>query len=155
AGVLTMSIAGSVAWQVREGSEISELRGADLELEVNSAYRSGGDRKHESNIVAVRITEMVIHNNLKLLGGADIRVDTLVVHGKRPGGKSDLYQPGTLRFPDVRDEQHLPFGEKGVLIYLGEPRYFLDIFINVSRDNKDAPDLHKLLTGESARNFAS
>jgi hypothetical protein len=150
-----MSNGGSVAWQVREGSDIRELRGADLEREVDSVYRSGSDRKRESSIVAVRLTEMVIHNNLKLLGGANIRVDTLVVHGKPPSGKSDLYHPGTLRFPDIRDEQHLPFGEKGVLVYLGEPRYFVDFFITVSRDNKDAPDLHNLLTGASARNFAS
>jgi hypothetical protein len=57
-----------------------------------------------------------------------------------------FYMPGTFRFPDVRDHEQLPIDpDHGLLIYNGQPRHFLDIFIVASRDRRDSDDLATLL----------
>lgn len=97
--------------------------------------------------LAVRLSDIVIHNNKKWFGEADIRLDTLVVHG---GGETDstesFYAPTTFRFGRIADGAKLPIGESGLLIFLGKPLHFLDLSITVSRDRKDSDDLAQLLS---------
>ena len=54
--------------------------------------------------------------------------------------------PGTLRFGRVADGDRLPTGEGGLLLFEGLARYFIDIFITVSRDRKDSDDLATALS---------
>lgn len=101
----------------------------------------------EMTQLAVRLSDIVIHNNKKWFGEADIRLDTLVVHG---GGETDstesFYAPTTFRFGRIADGAKLPIGESGLLIFLGKPLHFLDLSITVSRDRKDSDDLAQLLS---------
>ncbi len=116
-------------------------------LERQSRPLLRGGKPSESTTKAIRIQDIVVHNNKKWFGGADIRLDALIVHGY--GNKvnpQSFYMPGTFRFPGVADGERLPTGEKGLLIFHGKPRHFLDIFITVSRDRKDSADLAALLT---------
>jgi len=103
--------------------------------------------KAEMPQLAVRLRDIVIHNNKKWFGEADVRLDTLVVHG---GGETDrtdsFYAPTTFRFGRIADGARLPIGESGLLIFLGNPLHFLDISITVSRDRKDSDDLAQLLS---------
>jgi hypothetical protein len=94
----------------------------------------------------VSIHDVVVYDNRKWFGGADLRVDALVVQGhgstKDPGS---FYMPQTFRFPGVQDGDRLPTGESGLLIFYGRPAYFLDVFISVSRDRRDSDDLAEIL----------
>jgi hypothetical protein len=95
---------------------------------------------------AIRIQDIIIHDNKKWFGGADIRLDALTVHGYGNKESPDsFYMPGTFRFPGVADGERLPTGEKGLLVFHGKPLHFLDIFITVSRDPKDSDDLATLM----------
>ena len=88
----------------------------------------------------------MIYDNKKWFGGADLRVDALVVQGHgSTKDRGSFYMPQTFRFPGVRDGEALPVGESGLLIFYGRPAYFLDVFISVSRDRKDSDDLAKIL----------
>jgi hypothetical protein len=90
--------------------------------------------------VAVRINELVVHRN-RALGGADIRVDSVVLTSGRAG---PLYhQAATMRFSDIRDDTRLPLDN--ALIYLGPAVDFLDLAIWVSRDTSDSLALGDLL----------
>ncbi len=96
--------------------------------------------------LAVRLQEITIHDNRKWFGDADIRIDTLVVHGPgRDGEEQQFYEPGTHRFGRVSDGDRLPIGDTGLLVFYGKPRHFLDIFVTVSRDRGDTRDLAALL----------
>lgn len=103
-----------------------------------------------SAALAVRVNDMVIHDTRKWFGGADIRVDTIVVNGltKADGGEPDFYQPATFRFPGVEDGDKLPIDAPGLLVFYGRPAHFLDISVLVSRDRKDSDDLGKLIAGQ-------
>jgi hypothetical protein len=77
---------------------------------------------------------------------ADVRIDALVVHGYPKDESPDsCYKPGTFRFSRVADGDALPIGESGLLLFLGIPHHFLDVFITVARDTKDSDDLANLL----------
>lgn len=96
--------------------------------------------------LAIRLQRITIHDNRKWFGDADIRIDTLVVHGPGADGETvEFYQPGTHRFSRVRDGDMLPIGETGLLAFYGQPRHFLDLFITVSRDRGDTRDLASLV----------
>jgi len=116
-----------------------------LERQARPLFRAGEPTKPRTK--AIRIQDIVIHDNKKWFGGADIRLDALTVHGYGNKASPDsFYMPGTFRFPGVADGERLPTGEKGLLLFHGKPRHFLDIFITVSRDQKDSDDLATLLT---------
>lgn len=100
--------------------------------------------------LAIRLKEVVVHNNSKWFGGAEIRLDTLVVHDKHPKAKdSSFYKPTTRRFARVRDGDRLPIGETGLLVFYGQPRHFIDLSITVSRDRKDSKDLAELIAARA------
>jgi hypothetical protein len=103
-----------------------------------------------SHPLAISLHDIVILDNKKWFGGSDLRIDALVVQGQGSAGDpGSFYMPQTFRFPGVRDGEHLPTGESGLLIFYGRPAYFLDVFITVSRDRKDSDDLANVLTSES------
>jgi hypothetical protein len=100
--------------------------------------------------LAVRLHDVTIYNNKKWLGEADIRLDTLLVHGNGTRDKpQDFYMPQTFRFSRVADGDRLPIDDAGLLIFYGRPLHFLDLFLTVSRDRKDSDDLAVLLTQQS------
>ncbi len=108
--------------------------------------RGAAPREAVPNL-AVRLQDMVIHDNRKLFGEAEVRLDALVVHGGGAGqSPTDFYAPQTFRFPRVADGDKLPIGESGLLVFYGRPRYFLDLFVLLSRNRKDSDDLASLLS---------
>jgi hypothetical protein len=94
--------------------------------------------------LAVSMNDIVIHETHKWFGGADIRLDVLAVHGNVSAEQDgSWYTPTTASFPNVKDGARL--NAEGMLVFFGWPRYFLDLFIIVSRDTKDADQLSELL----------
>jgi hypothetical protein len=94
---------------------------------------------------AVRLNELIIHNNRTWFGEGDIRLDALVVQGNGSASKNDFYHPNTFSFPRVADGDALSIGQPGLLLYYGQPRYFLDLFLLVSRDRGNSDKLADLL----------
>jgi hypothetical protein len=132
-------------WLLEQGAPLDPEAESRLARELR-AVRGGIDRLTAPPL-ALSIHEVVIHDNKKWFGGADVRIDALVVqgHGSTKDPRS-FYMPQTFRFPAVRDGEQLPTGEAGLLIFYGRPAYFLDLFLTVSRDRKDSDDLAKVLT---------
>jgi hypothetical protein len=102
--------------------------------------------------LAVRLNDVVIHNNRKWFGGANIRLDAIAVHGPQTKGSAateheTFYQPATFHFPGVQDGDRLAIAEPGLLVFYGRPHLFLDLSILVSRDTKDTADLGALIAG--------
>jgi hypothetical protein len=134
-------------WLMEETTQIDEHEAESLDRRL----RRGGDlvKMLSAAPLAITLHDIVIHDTKKWFGGADIRLDALVVNGHgtidEPGS---FYSPQTFRFPGVRDEEHFPIGESGLLAFLGRPSYFLDLFITASRDKKDSEDLSKALREE-------
>jgi len=128
-------------WLVEETQPIDPASQHQLVEALAKAEK--GQARAAANL-AIRLRNIVIHDTKKLFGVADIRLDTLVVHGQ---SRSDsFYQPTTHRFPGVRDRDRLPIDDSGLLVFYGLPRHFVDISITVSRDRKDTNDLVTLLT---------
>jgi hypothetical protein len=100
--------------------------------------------------LSIMLREVICHDVHKLFGGADIRLDALVVHGRgRHDDASSFYMPATFRFTGVHDHQPLPIDPSfGLLIFNGVPLHFVDIFIMASRDTGDSDDLASLLRRE-------
>ena len=97
--------------------------------------------------VAVRLDDLVIHDNRTWWGGADVRVDTLVVQGSGEGADpTSFYAPQTFAFPQVRDGERLAADR--LLVYHGPARHFLDLSIVVSRQ-RSRDDLGSLLAEEA------
>jgi hypothetical protein len=100
-----------------------------------------------SAALAVRLNEVVIHDTRKWFGGADIRLDAIVVHGTQGDTASNggFYQPTTFRFTGVRDGEQLPIDAPGLLVFYGRPEHFIDLSILASRDRGDSEELGDLL----------
>jgi hypothetical protein len=125
--------------------DVSELTQLERDLPRETFEVRGVDIPKSR--VAVLIRKVVCRDVQKIFGGAQIRLDALVVHGA--GTKDDpdsFYMPGTFRFADIRDHQQLPIDpDHGMLIFEGIPLHFLDIFLIASRDRKDSDDLASLI----------
>ena len=102
-------------------------------------------RRGKVRSYAVRLNELIIHNNRTWFGEGDIRLDALVVQGSGSQSKGDFYHPSTFSFPRVADGEALSIGQPGLLLYYGQPRYFLDLFLLVSRDSGNSGKLADLL----------
>lgn len=137
-------------WLIDESASRDASITDRVEQEINLQPTTRGGREsleEELPNLAIRIQDLMIWDTKKLFGAANIRVDALVVHGNiGNGGSQSIYMPQTFRFPDVRDQERLQTGEKGLLVFYGQPKYFLDIFILVSRDRKDSEDLANLIS---------
>jgi hypothetical protein len=132
-------------WLLEEGAPLEPEAEGRLAQQLRPV-RGGIDRLTAPPL-AMAIHDVVIHDNKKWFGGADLRIDALVVqgHGSTKDPRS-FYMPQTFRFPGVRDGEQLPTGEGGLLVFYGRPAYFLDLFITVSRDRKGSDDLASVLT---------
>jgi hypothetical protein len=98
---------------------------------------------------ALTIHDVVVHDVRKWFGKADLRLDSLILHGYGKENDPDsYYAPQTHAFPRVGDESMLQIGEGGLLLYHGRPLHFLAIFIMLSRDTKDSDNLATLLKRE-------
>jgi hypothetical protein len=143
-----MGVGGlSGIWLLEERTQIDEDEAESLDNQL----RRGGDlvKKLAAPPLAITLQDIVIHDTKKWFGGADIRLDALVVNGHGTiDDPESFYSPQTFRFPGVRDGEQLPTGESGLLAFLGKPSYFLDLFITASRDRKDSDDLSKALHEE-------
>ncbi|MEV7177025.1 hypothetical protein [Kitasatospora sp. NPDC093679] len=137
-----MTYFDSLEWEINgEG-----IAGHAKDSLLSEARRGGGLRGGDSPKIAVRLLELIVHDNQRLFGEASIRIDALVIHGQRAGASStDIYAPRTFRFDRVKDGESLPIGQEGLLIFFGKPRYFLDLFITVSRDREGSSSLHSIL----------
>jgi hypothetical protein len=122
------------------------LEEIDRELADIGASRGGS----EVPALAVLLHDVVIHDNKKWFGEADVRLDTLVITGCGQAGdsSSSFYMPKTTSFVRVGDEDRLPIGGGGLLVYYGQALHFLDILIMVSRNRQDSQDLAGLLAGK-------
>jgi hypothetical protein len=133
-------------WLIDEQRPLTgrNLKQLDRELAaMDSATRAGGWTPR----LAVSLHDVVVLDNRKWFGGADVRVDALVVTGYGNSEATDsFYMPKTAAFPRIGDGQRLPIGEGGLLVFHGTALHFLDIFIMVSRDRKDSDSLAGLLT---------
>jgi len=95
-----------------------------------------------ATMVAVRLDELVVHQN-RALGGTDVRVDAVVLTGGGTDPQRPPYHAATARFSNVRDQDRLPLDR--MLLYHGPAVDFLDIAIWVTRDRKDSLALSDLL----------
>jgi hypothetical protein len=106
-----------------------------------------GSRGGQAPQIAVLVQDLIVHDNRKWFGEAEIRLDALVVHGNGHTASVDsFYQSRTVRFPRVVSGDRLPTGEGGLLIFYGQARGFLDISLLVSRDRRGADELATLLS---------
>jgi hypothetical protein len=129
-------------WLIDETPTITT---AEVEASLPSEpHRFRGGRRPN---LAVRLNDMVVHDTRKWFGGADLRLDTIVVHGpgEQQGSEAEFFQPTTFRFSGIRDGDRLPIETPGLLTFYGRPRHFLDIAIIMSRDRKDTADLGTLI----------
>jgi hypothetical protein len=101
------------------------------------AARAAAPRK-----LALRITELIVHDIRSWFDAADLRLDTLVTT-RLPEGGEPPYRAETLRLPGIRDNERVPLDN--ALIYLGEARDFIDLRVWVSRDRERSQRLAELL----------
>lgn len=132
------------SWLLDESEPVDsaavESIGETLRSAVNVRRGSG-----RSTALALRLNDVIIHDAKKWFGGADLRVDAIVVTGAS-SETEHFYQPSTFRFPGVRDGDRLPIEKPGLVFFYGRPNHFLDVSIIVSRDRRDTRDLGALIT---------
>jgi hypothetical protein len=137
-------------WLVSDGADIdaAALRQIERELPTDIDVLHRGAESVPS--LAVSLHDVVIHSNRKWFGDANIRIDSLIVHGNGEAGDvATWYSPATLRFARVADGEYLPIDrQSGALLFYGRPFHFLSMFITVSRDAKDTDELSALLRKE-------
>jgi hypothetical protein len=132
-------------WLIDEKRPLSERGEKQLERELSS-MGSGTRGDTWAPRLAICMHDIIVLDNRKWFGGADIRVDALVVTGNgKAGGSDGYYVPKTACFPMVADGDCLPIGEGGLLIFHGQAEHFVDLSILVSRDRKDSDSLAGLL----------
>jgi hypothetical protein len=147
-------------WLVEDDMALAELSRSAM---VGAERAEGEAAKPLDSPIAVLLHDLLILDNKKwfnFLGGADIRVDMLVVQGNvLEENPRSFYTPTTVRFPDVGNHETLPIDEHGLLAYYGWPKHFLDMSVMISRDTKGSDDLVTLLerelTGSEFANAAS
>lgn len=121
---------------------LDESRGLSTEEAWDETHRSHGYEDAGKAPVAVLLRHAAIHDTKKWFGGADVRLDALFVTA---AAEEQIYQPGTFPFSGVRDHDALPIGDGGLLLYLGGPRFFLDMSLIASRSTADDTPLSELL----------
>jgi hypothetical protein len=133
-------------------AEETALARADLDKTVRAAggYFDDAVRGPALPRLSIKLREVICRDVHKMFGGAEVRLDALVVYGKVAEQDLDsFYMPGTFRFSGVRDDVPLPVDKDfGLLIFDGSPAFFLDVFIMASRDRSDTDDLASLLSGQ-------
>ena len=129
-------------WLIDESHAIDE---SVLDEQLKSTKTMRGRR---TPALAIRINDIYIYDTKKWFGSADIRLDTLVIHGPKIEHAENYIYPSTYRFSGIKDGQRLPIDLPGQRLYYGYPWQFLDISIFVSRDTKDSDELTTMLNTE-------
>jgi hypothetical protein len=134
-------------WLVEEGVPASFSDQMSLERHLDDFISSDLRISPSTQNIAIRLKDLIIHNNKTLLGGStDVRLDALVLQGN---GKKDhlesFYMPQTHRFPEVKNGQNLIDEEGSLLIFYGLPFFFIDISITISRDKRKSDEISKIL----------
>ncbi|GAO36945.1 hypothetical protein SCT_2360 [Sulfuricella sp. T08] len=132
------------SWLLDETEAIDSATVASITTTLQSIGKGVRGGKGGMSL-AMRMNDVIIHDAKKWFGGADIRVDAIVVTGAPPEGEG-FYQPTTFRFTGVHDGDRLPIEAPGLVFFYGKPSHFLDVSIIVSRDRKDTKDLGTLIT---------
>lgn len=134
-------------WMIDERQAVSANDLANLNKVLHAP---AGARAAETPelLLAIRLSDLVVHDTRKWFGGADIRVDAVIAHGGGDGvDAKSYYLPTTFRFPEVRDREPLLIRDSALLVFHGRARHFIDIMLLVSRDTRDSDDLSGLLSG--------
>jgi len=131
-------------WLIDETRPLDSAAEASIAISLQRLERPVRGRGPSEIALALRLNDVVIHDTKKWFGGADIRVDAVVVNGAA-AASDGFYQPSTFRFPGLRDGERLPIESPGLVFFYGKPRHFLDVSILVSRDSKDSKDLGELI----------
>jgi hypothetical protein len=87
--------------------------------------------------LAIRLNELLVHDNRKLWGSTDIRIDTLCVTGDQEVSTS------THVFGHIADEDRVPFDN--LLVFKGPVTGFVDFAIWVSKHDDGQADLPELM----------
>jgi len=127
---------------------IDETRplGPDDRSRLDREFRTRQGFHHPQPDLALSLHDVVIHDNRKWFGDADIRLDMLVTTGRAIGEDDpSFFVPNTFPFHGVRDGDTLPIGPGGLIGFYGQPAHFLDVSILVSRDRHDVDPLPILL----------
>lgn len=129
-------------WWIDESTVLSEAEA------LQATQRSYGfDRANEPPL-NVAIHDVMIANTHRWFGGADIRLDVLVV--TPTPAEDQLFRASTFAFTEVKDGQRLPIDPAaGLGAYTGWPQYFIDLAVVVSRGGQGQQTLAALLA-ESA-----
>lgn len=137
----------SDTWLISEQAPPTKSDLEQTAREAESLFSDEPTRGAALPRLSVKVRDVVCRDVQKWFGGADIRLDALVVHGNgQPADAESVYAPGTFRFPDIHENQRFPIDrEFGLLAFDGKPAYFLDVFVIASRDRKDSDDLASLL----------
>lgn len=139
-------MAYSTHWLIDRTRPLTEADIDELDRNLAPTFRARGTRRGPWPL-AVSLHDVAIHDVKKWFGGADIRVDALVITGvSDPDHAQSFYTPTTTTFHGVHDGERLPIGSGGLLMFHGPASHFLAVSITVSRDRKDTADLAKLLT---------
>jgi hypothetical protein len=121
-----------------------EIERGILSAGASRNFAGGGRPKADAAPLALRLTDLVVHDNRKWWGEAEIRIDAIVIHGNSASGT--IYKAQTIRFQRVADGDRIV--SEAVLLFYGRPRYFVDFGLCVSRNTKDTDDLANLLGSE-------
>jgi hypothetical protein len=134
-------------WLIDEARAADEAAVREMQRKLPPDRRGSFRAAQQAPCLAVRVQDLIIHDNRKWFGEANIRVDVLAVHGGGQEGKAQsFYMPRTFRFARVKDGDRLSTGDTGLVIFYGKALYFLDIFIMVSRDRSESDDLATYLS---------
>jgi hypothetical protein len=138
-------------WLIDKSRPLDEADLDALDRELADVGTSRGGRALPT--LAVTLHDVIVHDNRSWFGGADIRLDAIVITGcgkpnnpSKPKDPTSYYSPNTFRFSRVKGGATLGIGSGGLRVFQGKVAHFLDIAITVSRDRKDTDDLAVLLT---------
>jgi hypothetical protein len=110
---------------------------------ATDALAAGPD---ETAPLAIRLTDLIIHDNRRLFGPNDLRVDVMVCTPTPPG--SLPYVVKTLPLPQISDGEVPPLDN--VLLFHGHVHDFVDLCLWVSVD-RGRPSLLDLVAAESEK----
>jgi hypothetical protein len=138
---------GKSGWLIDETRPLTDAQIDQLDRELADGQpgsRGAGDADNPT--LAVSVHDVVVHDTRKWFGEADIRLDALVVTGyAKDSDPGSFYMPKTANFARIRNDDALQLGPGGLLVFHGRAAHFLDLFVLVSRDQKDSADLATLL----------
>lgn len=117
-------------WLRDETRSLTEDQAWD-ETRRNVGFAARDDRSP----IAVTLHDVTIHNTRQWFDRpTEVRLDALFVSPTAV----EIYHPATFGFAGVRDGTRLPIDENGIVLYLGDPRYFLDIALIASQGGSNA-----------------